>query len=144
MPRPRLTRRIFNQPEITYFKPAGVPISLLEQTILSFDEIEALRLKDYEGIDQAKAAEKMSISQPTFHRLLLSARKKTADSLVNGKAIRIQGGSFKMARTGIGRRAGGPPAKCICPACKASIPKKRGIPCAEMKCPECRAIMSRG
>ncbi|MBD3313826.1 DUF134 domain-containing protein [Candidatus Woesearchaeota archaeon] len=144
MPRPRLRRRIFNQPEITYFKPAGVPIAQLEQTILSFDEIEALRLKDYEGMDQSEAAKKMNVSQPTFHRLIVSARKKTADALVNGKSIRIQGGVFKMARPGLGRRAGGPPTKCICPVCKARVPKKRGIPCAQMKCPDCGAMMTRG
>jgi len=68
----------------------------LEETVLTVDEFEAIRLKDLEGLDQANAAEKMKISQPTFFRLLDSARKKIADALVNGKAIRIEGGEYKL------------------------------------------------
>lgn len=61
----------------------------LEETILTLEEYEAVRLKDFEQLDQKEAAEKMEISQPTFHRLLITARKKISDSIVNGKAIRI-------------------------------------------------------
>lgn len=61
----------------------------LEENVLAFDELEAVRLKDVEGIEQEKAAKKMNISQPTFHRLILSARRKIGDAIVNGKAIRI-------------------------------------------------------
>ena len=58
---------------------------------MNIDEFEAIRLKDLEQLEQTKAAEKMQISQPTFHRVLDSARKKVADALINGKAIRIEG-----------------------------------------------------
>ena len=85
MPRPRRFRRVRFQPDVTYFKPKGVEMKNLEESIITIDELEAIRLKDYEGLDQEKAAKKMNISQPTFHRLLLSARKKIADGLVNGK-----------------------------------------------------------
>ncbi|MBU1622035.1 MAG: DUF134 domain-containing protein [Nanoarchaeota archaeon] len=90
MPRPRLRRRVRFNPEITYFKPAGVPLKQLEEVILSYDELEALRLKNTLNLDQKEAAEKMNVSQPTFHRILLSAREKVTEALVNGKAIKIE------------------------------------------------------
>lgn len=70
----------------------------LEETILTVDEFEAIRLKDFLNLEQGEAAKKMNISQPTFHRLLLEARKKIADAIVNGKAIRIEGGNYKFSR----------------------------------------------
>jgi predicted DNA-binding protein (UPF0251 family) len=66
----------------------------LRETILTIDEFEALRLKDLLEFDQKEAAEKMKISQPTFHRLVVAARKKCADAIVHGKALRIEGGNF--------------------------------------------------
>lgn len=68
------------------------------------EEFEAVRLKDFEDFDQQEAAEKMGISQPTFHRTLVSARKKIADALVNGKALRIEGGNYEMVGGGRGGR----------------------------------------
>jgi predicted DNA-binding protein (UPF0251 family) len=64
---------------------------------LSVEEVEAIRLKDLEGLEQEECAHKMSISRPTFHRLLATARHKVADALITGKAIRIEGGNFEMA-----------------------------------------------
>jgi predicted DNA-binding protein (UPF0251 family) len=66
----------------------------LESICLSMDEFEAIRLKDLEGLEQTAAADSMRISQPTFHRVIEAARKKVADALVNGKAIRIEGGEY--------------------------------------------------
>lgn len=66
----------------------------LESVGLSVDEFEAIRLKDLEGLEQTAAADSMRISQPTFHRVIEAARKKVADALVNGKAIRIEGGEY--------------------------------------------------
>jgi predicted DNA-binding protein (UPF0251 family) len=91
MPRPRICRRICCEPDVTYFKPRGVPMTSLKSVSLSADEFEAIRLKDLEGLEQTAAAESMQISQPTFHRVIEAARKKVADALVNGKAIRIEG-----------------------------------------------------
>lgn len=96
MPRPRRFRRVWFSPEVTYFKPVGVPMSALEETVLTVDEFEAIRLSDLEGMSQDEAAKKMDISQPTLNRLLGSARKKIADALVNGKAIKVEGGTYKM------------------------------------------------
>lgn len=95
MARPRLCRRIGFNPNVTYFKPRGIPLSELDETILSVDEFEAIRLKDLEGLEQEECAKKMNISQPTFHRLVVSARKNISDAIVNGKAIKIEGGNFK-------------------------------------------------
>jgi predicted DNA-binding protein (UPF0251 family) len=97
MPRPRLCRRIWNKPDVTYFKPAGIRMIELEEINLTMDELEAIRLKDFLGLEQIDAAKKMNISQPTLHRLLQSARKKVADALINGKAIKIEGGHYKIA-----------------------------------------------
>jgi predicted DNA-binding protein (UPF0251 family) len=71
----------------------------LENVDLTIDEFEAIRLKDLEQLEQTMAAEKMQISQPTFHRVLDSARKKVADALINGKAIRIQGADHTAPAT---------------------------------------------
>jgi len=76
-------------------KEVLLPIEL-EESVLTVDEFEAVRLKDFQEIDQEDAARKMNISQPTFHRLVTSARKKIADAIVNGKAIRVEGGNFRF------------------------------------------------
>ena len=96
MPRPRLCRRVFFKPDITYFKPRGVRLKELNEVILTVDELEAVRLKDVNGLEQEECARKMNISQPTFHRLVCSARKKISDALINGKAIKVEGGNFKL------------------------------------------------
>ena len=96
MVRPRLCRRVRFNPDVTYFKPRGIPLRELEEVILPVDEYEAVRLKDLEGLEQEECAKKMNVSQPTFHRLVSSARKKIADAIINGKAIKIEGGNFKI------------------------------------------------
>jgi len=106
MVRPRLCRRVRFNPNITYFKPQGVPLAELEEIILNVDEFEAVRLKDFEGLEQEECAKRMSISQPTFHRLVLSARRKIANSIVNGKALKIEGGNFKLVGRSCCHRGG--------------------------------------
>lgn len=97
MPRKPKCRRVEFLPDVTYYKPAGVPLRYLEEVDLSIEEAEAIRLKDLERLEQKQGAERMQISRPTFQRVLSSARKKIADALLNGKAIRIGGGNFKVA-----------------------------------------------
>jgi predicted DNA-binding protein (UPF0251 family) len=96
MPRPTKSRRVAFIPEVTYFKPAGIPLRALEEVGLTVEEVEAIRLKDLEGLEQEECAERMRISRPTFHRVLGSARRKLADALIKGKAIRIEGGNFAL------------------------------------------------
>jgi len=97
MPRPRKSRRVTHVPGVTFFRPVGVPLRQLEEVCLAYEEAEAIRLKDRQGLDQERAAEKMGISRPTFQRVLAVARQKLADAVLNGKAIRIEGGDFEIA-----------------------------------------------
>jgi len=90
MPRPRLCRKIEFNPDITYFKPQGVPMRALEVVELSAEEIEAYRLRHMNNLDQKESAKKMRTSQSTYQRILYSAYKKIADVLINGKAIKIK------------------------------------------------------
>ncbi|OPY72209.1 MAG: hypothetical protein A4E64_03008 [Syntrophorhabdus sp. PtaU1.Bin058] len=96
MPRPTCRRNIGFLPHVTYFKPAGIRMGELAEVILQHDELEAVRLKDHLGIPQEEAAKQMNVSQPTFHRLILSAHEKMADAVVNGKALRIEGGNVTI------------------------------------------------
>ncbi|MBT6690718.1 DUF134 domain-containing protein [Candidatus Parcubacteria bacterium] len=89
MPRPKLCRRVEFNADITYFKPRGVPMSILDEVQLSIEEVEALRLKNIKDLDQNECAKKMKTSQSTFQRILSSAYKKIAEALINGKAIKI-------------------------------------------------------
>jgi predicted DNA-binding protein (UPF0251 family) len=84
-------------PESNYFKPRGIPLSMLEEVVLTVDECEALRLADLEGLYQEQAAEKMNVSRPTFGRIIDAAHKKVAEAFVKGKALKIEGGEFEMA-----------------------------------------------
>ncbi len=144
MPRPRICRRIFFNPSTTHFKPVGIITKDLQNTILTKTELEAIRLIDYENQSQMKIAKQMEISQPTLSRLLTSARKKIADALVNGKAIKIQGGVYEMATRGrMGGTATGPGGECICPKCGAKTPHQIGIPCYQQKCSKCGSPMTR-
>jgi len=87
---PRKRRCISNKPSLNYFKPAGIPLNKIEEISISFVELEALRLKDLLNLEQIECAERMHISQPTFHRLLIQARSKVANALVNGRAIKLE------------------------------------------------------
>lgn len=94
MPRRRRRRRVGFRPDFRYFGPGKGGST--EEVVLKIEELEAIRLKDFEGLNQEEAAEKMGVSQPTFHRTLVSAREKIAEALVVGKALRVEGGDYKM------------------------------------------------
>jgi uncharacterized protein len=96
MPRPRLCRRICAKPGTTCMKPSGGKKACNGRSIITLDEYEAIRLKDLLDMDQEGSAKAMEISQPTFHRLIHSARKKVADALVNGRMLLIEGGNYTM------------------------------------------------
>jgi len=128
MARPRNCRRVGFMPESNYFKPRGIPLSMLEEVILTVDEFEAVRLADLENLYQEQAAEKMKVSRPTFGRIIDSAHKKVAEALVKGKALKIEGGEFEMAAM----------RKFKCYGCQHSweLPYGTGRP---ENCPSCRS-----
>jgi len=87
--RPCKRRRILNKFSFNYFKPSGIPMTCLKETILFDEEIEALRLKNIKKLSQTECAKEMDISQSTFQRIISSAYNKVSDAIVNGKAIKI-------------------------------------------------------
>ncbi|WP_167956471.1 DUF134 domain-containing protein [Anaerosporobacter faecicola] len=94
MARPTKLRKIECSPSIPYFVPSETGLDGVEQNVLLLEELEALRLKDLEGLEQAECAAQMEVSRPTFQRILLSAREKVADCLIHGKSIHIEGGNY--------------------------------------------------
>jgi len=136
MSRPRCCRRIAAKPGANLFKPVGVPAKEIEELVMTLDEFEALRLADAEGLYQQEAAVRMDVSRPTFGRVLDGARKKVARALVEGLALRIQGGPV--------RRVAG-----VCPrcrrewACQEERTRPGGCPACQPK-PGLEAQKSRG
>lgn len=95
--RPRKLRRIANMPKIGQFSPRGRP-GRPDEAQLTLDQLEALRLADYDGLDQESAAGAMAVSRATFGRILREARKIVSGALVNGKIIRIYGGDVDIRK----------------------------------------------
>ena len=89
MPRPKKCRSIKCKSSAYYFKPRGIPLVDLEDVVLAPDELEAIRLADHNGLYHDKAAAEMKVSRATFGRILRQARKKVAEALLMGKALRI-------------------------------------------------------
>jgi predicted DNA-binding protein (UPF0251 family) len=128
MPRRPCPRRVAAPPRCSYFKPAGVPLSRLAEVALSVDELEALRLADLEGLYQDEAAARMEVSRPTFARIVEASRRKVAEALVHGRALRIGGGPVAF----VGQR------RFRCGDCRHewSLPFGTGRPDS---CPSCRS-----
>lgn len=98
MSRPKKCRWIAMEPDITVFKPRGVPASKLEVVELQLDELEAIRLADLEGLYHSEAAQKMELSRATFGRIISEARRKVADALTNGKMLVFKGGNIALSK----------------------------------------------
>ena len=94
--KPRKKRDVLYPPNVQYFKPQGITINNLNTVCVTVDEYEAIRLADYEKLKHEEAAKQMNISRPTFTRLLESAHNKISDAIINGKAVRIEGGNFNF------------------------------------------------
>lgn len=92
MPRPRCCRRITGHPPTPLFKPAGIPAHRLEVVRMTLDELEAVHLADREGLYHEAAAARMDVSRATFGRILEAAHRKIAEALIEGRALRIEGG----------------------------------------------------
>ena len=137
MPRPPKKRNIENIPAIKYFKPHEVCEKELKEINLTLEEIEAIRLKDLEELDQQNCADKMKVSRTTFQRILKSGRKKIAEALIKGKAIKFQGGNYRLKE-----------GKYRCQSCNHEINfncspkrhrKRHGKKEDKEKCPKCGA-----
>jgi len=89
---------VVSAPGITYFKPRGVPLRELGEVYLPLEGFEALRLADHQGLNQEAAARQMLVSRQTFGRILGEARRTVAKALVNGLALRVQGGDYTLAQ----------------------------------------------
>jgi len=128
MPRPFKCRFVSHEPGVTYFKPRGIPMTELEEIVLGLDELEAVRLADLEGLYQEDAAEKMKVSRQTFGNIIHAAHAKIAEVLIKGKALKIEGGVFKMK----GMR------QFACTTCKHewAVPFGTGRPA---ECPKCKS-----
>lgn len=126
MPRPCRCRWVDRLPATSYFKPQGISLRDLKEVPLTVDEFEALRLADLEGLYQEQAAERMKISRQTFGRIIDAAHRKVAEALVEGKALRIEGGEFAMNTM----------RSFTCAECRHSwqVPHGTGRP---GECPEC-------
>lgn len=98
MSRPPASRTIATQLKYHRFKPAGIPSTDLEQLVLTLDEAEAIAIADLEGLYQEAAARRMDISRATFGRILASAHRKIADSIINGKLLLIEGGPVEICK----------------------------------------------
>ena len=98
MPRPKQDRKISNPPLMQGFKPFGIPRRMLSSVSLLYDEYEAIRLLDYEGMNQDQAAVQMNVSRPTLTRIYEKARKTIAQALVEGNMIVIEGGNVQFDR----------------------------------------------
>ncbi|MEA1954066.1 MAG: DUF134 domain-containing protein [Campylobacterota bacterium] len=86
----RIRRTIAKDHTQVCFKPCGIRRDKLEKMIIDEDEMEAIRLSDFEGLYQQECADKMDISRTTFSRLIENARRKISDALLNNKAISIR------------------------------------------------------
>lgn len=130
MARPIKWRKIEYIPPIFHFIPAADAVDG-PANVLKLEELEAVRLKDLAGLEQEECAEKMAVSRPTFQRILGSAREKIADSLIYGKAIRVEGGNFTR---NICRM------KCMTCGAEQSVrfeELKAALEAAPQACPEC-------
>ncbi|HZJ78517.1 MAG TPA: DUF134 domain-containing protein [Clostridia bacterium] len=96
MARPTKLRKIENIPTTPFFVPSDKNCEDVPKNTLLVEELEAIRLKDLEGLEQGEAAIRMQVSRPTFQRILICAREKIADSLINGKVIHVDGGNYTL------------------------------------------------
>ena len=125
MPRPCKKRRVICRPVAASFTPAGTAARSVQKVSLTYDELEALRLADYEGLYQEQAARRMNVSRATFGTIVMSARKKVADFLVNSKRLDVAGGEVTVGSC-----------RFVCGSCKRtfSVPAHAQRPA---ECPQC-------
>lgn len=98
--RPRKRRRVCCFPENNRFGPLNNALNQNQFVVMAVDEYETIRLIDLEGLTQEECAKEMHIARTTVQRIYSQARKKIAESLVNGKVLRIEGGDYQLCNKG--------------------------------------------
>ena len=96
MPRPRKWRKVCCLPECNRFGPLGSQADQANYVVMTVDEYETIRLIDLEGFTQEECASQMNIARTTVQGIYNDARKKLAESLVNGKVLWIEGGEYRL------------------------------------------------
>lgn len=96
VPRPRKRRRVCSLPNFQAYGPVNRVLDEEELVTMKVEEFETIRLIDFEGLNQEQCAEKMDVARSTIQRIYDDARKKMADSLVNGKTLKIEGGNYTV------------------------------------------------
>lgn len=96
MARPRKWRRVCSLPESDRFGPLDASIDSGNYVTMTIDEYESIRLIDLEGLTQEACAQQMNIARTTVQFMYNEARRKLAESLVNGKVLRIEGGDYRL------------------------------------------------
>ncbi len=129
MVRPVISRKVGFKPEVSYFKPRGIPMLDLTEVRLTVDEREAIRLADLQGLSHEEGGELMEVSRATFGRILRNARRVIADAIINGKAINIEGGNYEIVVQ---------PRVFSCEACQHEWEEPPGTGRPE-HCPSCRS-----
>jgi len=105
MARPIKWRKVCCLPESNKFGPLDSPADAKNQIIMTVDEYETIRLIDLEGFTQEECATQMNIARSTVQGIYIEARKKLAESLVNGKVLSIEGGEYRLCE-GLGNGCG--------------------------------------
>lgn len=95
MPRPVKRRNVCSLPEYNLYAPVN-QVTHESVVIMSIEEFETIRLIDHEGLDQEQCAERMEVARSTVQRIYNDARKKIAESLVEGKTLKIEGGNYAV------------------------------------------------
>jgi len=104
LPRESKCRRVAFLPPVKAYNPVGVPLANMQEVVFKVEEVEAIRLKNHLNLEQEDCARMMEVSRPTFQRILTEAYAKVADAFANGKAIRIEGGSYCLGQGHCRRR----------------------------------------
>lgn len=98
MSRPVKVRRICEEPRYKMFVPSGAEDVGTE--FLTLDEYEVIRHVDYQNMTHEECAAQMDVSRTTVTEIYESARHKIANALINGKAISIEGGNYRVCDGG--------------------------------------------
>ena len=96
MPRPRKQKKICALPNVNTFGPPDAAQNESDIIHMSIEEYETIRLIDYENLNQEQCAEVMDVARSTVQRLYTDARKKLADSIINGRVLKIEGGDYTL------------------------------------------------